>query len=197
MSISKPVIVFDLDEVLFPFMQNFLLWYNKREQTNYQLDSVIQYNFSDSWPITREKIKQEVLIFSKEMDLLDVKPLSGSEESIKTLSFKYDLIIVTARNQEMQTQTEKWLDMWFPKMFSQIYFTGHFFDQTPKNKAYYCGQVKAKAVIDDSISNCNECLSLEDLRIYLFGNYPWNQSNNLDPKITRLLDWPALVQEFV
>ncbi len=60
--------------------------------------------------------------------------------------------------------------------------------EMPVTKAEICQKIGAFALLDDSISHLVECAEV-GVDGYLFGDYPWNQVEELPNGIVRCLDW--------
>ena len=83
-----------------------------------------------------------------------------------------------------------------PGFFSDVLHIGYAdVMEKPVKKVDMCKRLGAIALIDDSLSHVTECAE-EGIEGVLFGDYPWNQADELPSGVTRCVDWPAVLEYF-
>ncbi len=65
----------------------------------------------------------------------------------------------------------------------------------PRKKVEVCKDIEAIALIDDSIGHITECVEA-GMQGILFGDYPWNQTEELSSGIVRCSNWPEVLEYF-
>jgi 5'(3')-deoxyribonucleotidase len=193
---SKELIAVDIDEVLFPFLPEFLRQYNSMYSTEHELDHFMSYEFEHTLGLNFDETVKRVYQFNAQ-NSLHIEPIRQSAEAVKCLSEKYDLSIVTARHPKHAGVTRNWVNKYFPNMFNEIVPIGH--PQVmgrKRTKAEVCAEMGAFALIDDSVEHVETCAE-NGIEGVLFGDYPWNKTNgNLHQSIIRCENWEAVKEHF-
>lgn len=193
---SKRIIAVDIDEVLFPFMDAFRLHHNKKFGTNYSQDDLQSYDLSKEMGISVREAVDRVYNFHQSDDYQLVGPLTAARAAIKKLGAVYDLEIVSARLPQLSSITANQLDKYFPGCFGGVTSIGYAaILEKPRTKAEVCLELNAFALIDDQISHLKPAAE-QGIKAVLFGNYSWNQTDQLPAAITRCRDWPAVLKYF-
>jgi uncharacterized HAD superfamily protein len=133
---------------------------------------------------------EELNHFWQTHHLKDCLPLEGSIESVVALfNNQKNLHIITARNEhDHRTDTEKWLDLYFPEIHkSNIHFANH----TAKNnqkKSTICKSIWVTLMIDDGLHNAID-LAENNIECILIDR-PWNRKKEAEhPLIHRIYNW--------
>lgn len=190
------VIAVDIDEVLFPFVANLLLWHNQEYGTNLVFEDFFSYNFPQVWGGTRDEAIHKVKLFNKTKVLLSGAPINGAVEAIERLAKDHQLEIVTSRRHSEMEVSQQWVNHYFPNFFDNIH-TGNHYEPGAIGipKPVMCKQIGAEVLIDDSLDYAKECAK-EGVKVFLFGNYPWNQAEVLPLNVTRVNNWRELLAFF-
>jgi 5'(3')-deoxyribonucleotidase len=188
---SRPVVAIDIDEVLIPFMGSFLDYHNERYGTNYQLKLDMNYfgvheMLGDSVKETQRKVDD----FAESNNYRHGSPIEGAKDSIEKLKCHYDLVVVTARPASVRELTEAWVRNHFGETFKDVHFSDWLQDQVP-DKAIVLRESGADVLIDDNLRHIREAVAI-GLRGILFGDYPWNQAEELPTGVTRAKNWGAV-----
>ncbi|HVX57219.1 MAG TPA: hypothetical protein VHA37_05800, partial [Candidatus Saccharimonadales bacterium] len=81
-------------------------------------------------------------------------------------------------------------------IFTKLVHVGYHLEmKQPKPKAAVCREVGAVALIDDSLGHVQTCAE-QGIDGVLFGDYPWNQAEELPAGVTRCADWAAVLEYF-
>jgi hypothetical protein len=104
--------------------------------------------------------------FESKYFLEELAPLDGAAASLKRLSTKFRMVVVTSRQHCIAEATIQWLERHFPKKFEKVYFGNHWARDCPnpekmnsskRTKLQMCQEAGAIALIDDSASYAKEC----------------------------------------
>ncbi|KAL9657334.1 hypothetical protein ABK040_011553 [Willaertia magna] len=196
LSLKKPIIAVDIDEVLAPFVPLLIEFYNKNylleDQKPLTLELFHNYHFRHVWGGTEERSTEIVNAFL-DSDLFINQPIIDEKavEVLQHLSKQYDLVIVTSRQHKIRDQTEKLLNTHFPNIFSEIRMGNHYGEEGHvASKPEMCKELGAVLLIDDSLKYCQQCKD-EGIPSILFGNYAWNYSEEVIDEywIKRINSW--------
>lgn len=189
---QKPVIAIDIDEVLSPFVPEFVVWHNQHYGTEYRLEDFHTYEFYKVWGGSRE----EAII--KGCDYFEtrgaVEPLADSVAVLNRLRHHYDLMVITSRMLTQKAKTEAWIAEHFPGIFQEIVLCNHWSKNSHEpmmKKSEACLLHGAQYLIDDLPSYVEDAATA-GIQGLLFGQYPWNQQVLAHPQIQRVADWRAI-----
>lgn len=194
----KPVLAVDFDDVLFPFMNRMVPHYNETYGTNFHIEDYKTFEFYDLWGGSREDAWDRVAAFF-DCSHSGVDPLPGALEGIEALSEHYELAVVTARDESLRTYTEEWLHEMFPGRFHHVHLCNSYSlnpDIPRRTKLSVIEQLDAVALIDDSPNNV-AAVARTGRRGLLFGDYPWNRTNELPEGVKRFVEWQSIVESLV
>lgn len=192
---SRETIAVDVDEVLFPFVDNFVKHDNAIHGGNFAAEHFSTYAFEQVLQTTMRHSMTRVYDFNKQ-DHSHIQPLEQARDALVTLSERFDLAIVTARHPQFEANTTSWLDLHLDGFFSSLTHIGYSpVMEKPVKKIDVCRELGAIALIDDSLGHVSECAK-EGVLGVLFGNYPWNQATTLPEGVTRCQDWQAVLRYF-
>jgi|TARA_Y100000310_G_C20652942_1_gene800463 hypothetical protein len=182
----------DIDDVLFEFITNLMVFYNGKHGTNFKKEDVFSFNLGKVWKKERKEVNEEVLDFFKSNSFSELRPIIGSQESISLLSKKNKLAIVTSRPEITKEQTSSWLEKFYPGSFSKIHFTNHFLEiGQKKSKADICLENGYDVLIEDNKDYALECAE-KGIKVFLF-NRPWNKDFTTHENITPVDSWEEII----
>jgi 5'(3')-deoxyribonucleotidase len=191
---TKPVLAIDLDEVLAPFFEPFLAFYNKTYGTLHAIDHHKTPHIVDLTGDDAEQIKAKFAEYSQTEMFVGVRPLPGAIDAITKLKHVYDLHIITARPDARRHKTEMWLRSHFKEAFRGVHMGSRdAYNPELMTKAERCKALGAKYLVDDDITNATDCAQA-GIEVFLFGDYPWNQSKDLPDGVTRAKDWNEVLK---
>jgi len=182
----------DIDEILSETVQTFLGFYNARHGTNFVLDEIIEYSFSRQFGISLEDEKRAIHEFFVSDEALHIPTLAGSIEAIQALSKENKLYAVSSRPTELIQSTTAWLNLYYPKCFTDVVLTNSHFDST-KTKSDVCRSLKLDIFIDDQIVFAEDCAQVCSV-VYLL-NKPWNQTSFSVDNIVRVMTWADILRK--
>ena len=189
---TKPVLAIDIDDVLYPFSKHFLMYANEKLGQNKTLTDMVSYRLDTLYSVSYLEIIDLLKDFMNEAFIMDLEPLPDSVAAIKLLHKQYDLQIITARLSAYREITERWIDKYFPNLFSDMHYCDYY-ALSPKNsskttKLEVCKKIGARCLIDDNPDNVAQAMSGGVMGI-LFGEYAWHSELPEDCHPTRMASW--------
>lgn len=192
---GKEVIATDIDEVLFPFVNEFLAWHNQEYGTSLMMENFQSYNFEDTLEVPVAETVHRVNTFLN-IAHDPVLPLEQSQQGITALSKRYKLVAITARHPRFEHSTWRYIDKYYHDKIAELTLVGHRETvDTVKKKVEICLNIGAMALIDDNIEHITPCPDM-GVEGVLFGNYPWNQQESIQPGVVRCHDWLMVMEHF-
>lgn len=185
---TKPVIAIDIDDVLAANAEGFVAFSNSRWGTNLTIEDY-QEHWSDMWKIDHDEAEGRAVEFHSSGVIGQYRSFGESIQVLKSLSQKYELIIVTSRRAVVESETRAWINQFFPDIFHQIHFAGIFdpgIDQSvfAKTKLDVFRKIGASYVIDDQTKHVFAAAN-EGIESILFGDYAWNRTDLTPDNVTR------------
>jgi 5'(3')-deoxyribonucleotidase len=191
---KRQIIAVDIDDVLADHVAAFAVFSNSKYGTN-----IGKHNYDDKWSnvwaVDRNEIERRALEFHTPESIMQYELIEAAQDALEQLRKNYELAIVSARPQHVLEATEKWLETHFGAIFSHISFVPYWDLTNPKTKADICHELGASYLIDDIVKHCNIAAE-EGITSLLFGDYVWNQSDEVNPKVTRVKDWQEVLEYF-
>ncbi len=191
---TRPLLVTDLDDVLFGFTASFFDWHNGRFGTRLSIEDLAEARYLfEAWGGTKEQAVERMAMFFDEADVLGLQPLDGAFACLSDLKSRYDLVVVSAKDPAYEAVTLEWIDRHFGGVFDRVILgIGHSErGEGAVTKVDVCRDLGAAVMIDDQIGH----LAGADrfgIRPILFGDYPWNRGEELPSGVHRAADWPDL-----
>jgi 5'(3')-deoxyribonucleotidase len=191
---SKPVIVCDIDDVVFPFIDGMTDHYNTRYGGSLTADDFISFDFTDVWGGTQEAANNIVEEFLH-TDTLHLLPLEGVIEAFERLHDDFDIVMVTARNGIFQENTTTWLRTHLPDLFSHAIFAGNYHDgRGYRTKGEICKELGAVLIIDDHPANVASAVENGTGGI-LFGTKQWTlEGVKQSPEVKHCVNWSQVME---
>lgn len=197
MASTRTVIAIDVDEVLLPLHEPFLLHHNRRYGTEFVYpDPEGRYYLNeftgDNFKITMKKLRQ----YYKDNTDAHLVPLPGAVEAIKQLHERYDLVIVSSQQLFQTKYTKVALQQHFGDVFKEVHFTAsNPLKRKQIHKSDVCLQLGAEYLVDDHVSNAINCAEA-GIRVVLFGDYHWNREEAIPAGVVRCKDWREVLEYF-
>lgn len=194
----KPVLAIDFDDVLFPFMDQFVPHYNTTYDANFEMDDYHTFEFHEVWGGDSKRAFDCVRTFFHEPHI-GIAPVEGAVPAVERLCEIFELVIVTARDETLRSNTQEWIDDVFPGCFRELFLCNSYVlnpSERRHTKVEVVEEVNAVALVDDSLRNTSQ-VGATGRRAMLFGNYPWNRTDELPHGVTRYPNWPEIVESLV
>jgi uncharacterized HAD superfamily protein len=184
---KKLIITVDYDDVIVPTAELTLRHYNEVYGTKLELKDFYSNDLS-AWNVPDEATAiARVESYAMTDEFQHAEPLVDAVEVIRRLSKYHELHIVTGRADFLTRATTSMLAKHFPDIFQSIEFT-NFFCEKARPKAEVCRSLHADVLIEDNLHHAAtvaEC----GIAVLLFGDYPWNESEQLPANIQRVRGW--------
>lgn len=132
---GKLKIGIDIDEVLANHLEKLNEFYYKKTGKKYAEKDYHSYNWWEVWGITKEQAIEIDKEFKKSNLFKEILPVEGAVDSIKKLSLKNDLYIITSRSSETKELTLNWFFNHFNIHISIIH-SGDFWEKTNPNPKF-------------------------------------------------------------
>lgn len=189
----KQTLAFDMDEVLFPFLQEFSAYHNQAYGSNVSVDHFTSYKFEETLGTSATEMVRRVYEFHG-IDDLHVKPLDEAEQSLTVLSQDHELVVVTARDPQFAETTKAWIDHYFTGLFSDVVMVGYPDRMKDyRSKAQVCSDLGVVALVDDSLDHVKQCAEY-GVKGILFGDYSWTSDPSSSQGVLHCKDWSSLVE---
>lgn len=187
-------IAIDVDEVLADQLSSIIAFHNAKYGTALRREDFATYKFWEVWGGTREEAIQKTRAFHQGPRAAHIAPIAGAQGAIQELSRQHELVVVTARWNDIAAETQQWIEEHFPQAFSQFHFANHYaLDGSPeRTKLEICQEVGADLLIDDSLPNVTDMAHIGKRGILL--DYPWNHSDELPQGVSRVHSWSEALQ---
>lgn len=190
---NKPIIAIDIDDVLSETVEGFMAWSNETYGTSLK---VSDYNedIATMWNVDREESERRAKNFHGGGAVGQLRHINAARPVLAWLADRYELVVITSRRVISKDQTEAWLNKYFPGIFSPevINFAGIWdnADEQSHNrtKGDIVKKLGASYLIDDQIKHCVASAEL-GIETLLFGDYTWNQADELPEGVVRVKDW--------
>jgi uncharacterized HAD superfamily protein len=183
-----------MDEVLFPLVEQLNAIFNERHNTSYVIDDYAHFNLRDVWGLSQEETNDLV----HEVIRSDFKvrpPKEGALDALERLTEYCDSYVVTARNEEFEHITRQHVAHFYESRLVDVVLAGNtFYGSSYRPKSQVCQELEADCLIDDGLHNVLECAE-QGIFCILFGDYPWNQTDEpLPPNVARAKGWAEVEQ---
>lgn len=124
-------------------------------------------------------------------DQSNVPLLPSALYAIKQLAKTNRVILLTARDRSWEHATRKWIDLHFPNIDIQLYFSNAHSDASGKTKGELCKELGVATLVDDNVEHC---ASAEEwgIKAILFGEYGWQ--HHAPDEMVRCRDWSAVLE---
>ncbi|HSX15227.1 MAG TPA: hypothetical protein VLF40_00365 [Candidatus Saccharimonadales bacterium] len=196
---AKPVIAVDIDNVLSLTGASFIAFSNQMFGTSLTLADYSE-DWQTMWGVPAEEIDRRAQVMIDQHMRLGYEPVPHVLESLTKLREQYTLVALTSRKKMLEPETRPWVEQHCPGMFQDIVFAGFWDDPTVANshtltKGELYTKLGARYAIDDQPKHCQAAAAV-GVDAILFGDYPWNQADELPSGVTRCNDWAAVLEYF-
>lgn len=193
---EKETIAVDIDNVIFPFSDCFLDFHNKKYGTNLVIDDFPDYYSFNKIADSREEAQRRMREYILTLNPAEIEPIDGAKETLITLKEKYNLVVVSARDNVLKEATSFWLEYHLNGLFNEILFCSNMALKKKMTKAEACRMADAKWMIEDGFEYAQVCAEM-GMNVLLFGDYPWNRHcENLSERINRVRNWQEVLDYF-
>ncbi len=200
MSERRLTLAIDCDDVLVPTAQAIIDDYNERFGTKLGLEHMYQPATLDTWGTDDDDVAIErVNEFLRSDAHAAIIPDPMAVEAVHTLAKLHELHLVTGRASFLEPVTAGMLNTYFPDCFQTVEHTNYIVasgnQMVRRSKGEVCRSLGAHALIDDHLQHGHSVLEAQLERVIVFGDYPWNQQDELPTGMVRCVDWDAALRE--
>lgn len=196
---TKPIIAIDIDDVLADYSAEFVLasnrlWGTKLTADDYDEDWVKLWGIDIHEAVDRGKALFEDRIHER------LKHKDDAVAVLQGLSERFTLKILTARNDQSKASTLEWFTRHYPMIEHQnITFAGLWENPdenvSKRTKGELAKNMGVQYLIDDQLKHCTAAAE-HGITSLLFGDYKWNQIDELPAGVTRVVNWAAVEDYF-
>lgn len=191
--IKRKRVGLDFDDVLIDFNGGLAVFHNENYATSYSKEDITDWEYSKRWECSPEEAQRRMKEYVHSSHHSHMSPIIGAVNAIKYLKEKYDLFIITARDENLSNQTSALINEHFPKSFESV----HFLYKDGKNfrgtKGEVCMELDIDIFVEDSLTNAQHTSDV-GIKTLLF-NAPWNQTTELPKNVTRVFSWDEILKE--
>jgi len=196
---AKQLIATDIDDVLAANAEGFVAFSNQQWGMNLRPEDYSE-QWAKVWQVDVAEVDRRSKIFHESQVVATYRHLPDGVAALERLKQDYDIVAVTSRQLTIRDSTRDWLDKYYGGIFDDVVFAGIFDgafadDLHLRTKADVFRRLKPAYVIDDQLKHCAAAADL-GIKTVLFGDYPWNQVDELPPGVTRCRDWAAVEEYF-
>lgn len=195
---TKKTIGVDIDDVIAANAPGFVEFSNKRWGTNLTPEDYRE-NWSEMWKISHEETAERRDVYHNDGVIGTFAPVHGAEGVLRELSNRFRVVVLTARTKALVKETTLWLARHFNGIFDDVHYVGLWDDFQKdshlRTKAEACKELGIDYLVDDQLKHCLATAEL-GIPVVLFGDYTWNQIDQLPENITRCGDWATVLEYF-
>ncbi len=197
---TKQIIAIDIDDVLSDSAEALRQVVNKRLGVNltpedYQIHGDYWNHYETVW--NRHGLSDRIKLSDIEPMMIvnqsHVLPHRGAFQTLKDLSKRYDLVIVTSRPPSWEPATEQWLNEHFPGIFKTLLFTRKSVGSEHVSKGQICADNSVSWLIDDNVEHAQSAVD-RGIDIVLFGDYGWH--HKVPSHFHRCKNWNEVLEYF-
>lgn len=186
MEIKKKIGV-DIDDVIAGFMKSYLEFYNKKYNTQINLQDIKNYHL---WKTGIHKSKEdshkEISEFQNSFDFEKIDLIDGAKEGLNNLSEFYQIYFITSRPEELKDKTIAFFNKYFPNKEFNILYSGDVYGDN-LSKSEICKTFEISVIIEDNPDYALDCAS-NGVKVFLL-NKPWNENCEMHENIIRVNNW--------
>ncbi|MDO8732933.1 MAG: hypothetical protein Q7L55_10260 [Actinomycetota bacterium] len=148
---TRPILLLDLDEVLFPFADAYDRWLACRR--GYGLDPVLKRAYDVGAAAGSGHRELAVQFVNDPAVIATVPPRSNARSALRVLEQTYTLMACTSRREALEGEaTRAWLRRYFPEV-NEALFTSQDHSSPVRTKAALAEEVGAAALVDDTMQH--------------------------------------------
>lgn len=186
-------IAIDIDDTLAANAEAVVAFSNQRWGTRLTVEDYTEH-WAQMWRIDLEELERRAQEFYDSREMVSYGHIGDSREVLERLADRHHLMIATARLTQLKGDTLAWIEEHFPGIFAStaVYFADIWNtvdDHSHKmTKAELIQQINADVLVDDQLKHCL-AVAERGRRAILFGDYAWNQANELPDLVERCISW--------
>lgn len=195
---NKSTIAVDIDDVIAVHAPAFIEFSNQKWGTSLTVADYTDH-WSQLWQVEEAEMKRRVEDYHAKGQFRKYDTVSDAFKTLKNLKTNYKLVVLTARQASLQEDTIEWISENFSDIFDEIHFADIWnkpLDQAVKqNKTSLAKQIGAEYLIEDQLKYALPAAEA-GIKVLLFGDYPWNRTDQLPKSVTRVKNWHEVLKYF-
>lgn len=194
----KQIIAVDVDEVLAANAPSFVEYTNEQWGMDLTVDDYHEH-WAELWQVDHEETMRRAKQYNASEAITSMGHFEAANKVLRNLADRYTLVIVTARRKELEAVTEQWVSRHYDGIFSAIHHADIWDTEHPDantfTKADICVKLGVSFLVDDQSKHCNAAQAA-GVQAIMFGDYPWNRSDDITPGVIRCADWDEVGHYF-
>lgn len=197
---SKELVACDIDDVIAANAEGFIGWSNHHFGTSLEAAHYTE-DFTALWPgIDIAEIERRASLFHESDVVSSYGHIDQAAVTLRALGGRYRFIAATSRRKTNEPYTRAWIEQAYEGIFEDVIFAGIYDEPVGREhhlrtKADIYRSLQPDYAIDDQLKHCYAAAEL-GIKTVLFGDYPWNQAEDLPDGISRCKDWAAVEEYF-
>jgi 5'(3')-deoxyribonucleotidase len=189
---TKPIVAIDIDDVLADYSAEFAVSSNRLWGTQLTADDYHE-DWMKVWDIEFEEVLERGKALFEDRIHERLRHKDGAAEVLTELADDFDLMILTARGDSTKAATLEWFARHYPMIdHGNITFANLWANPEPdmvhRTKGDIAKGLGVRYIIDDQLKHC-VAAAAHGIEALLFGDYTWNQSDQLPQGVTRVKHW--------
>ncbi len=193
------MIGWDIDDTLAQSAPSLIAYSNEHFGTALTLDDYDD-SWCDMWGISLEEGLRRQRQYVESGALARLMPHQGAQDAVAAIAEHHIQVAITARRRELAEVTRYWVGLHFNGLFQGIYHAGLWDNPTVQSatatKAAICQELGVTDHVDDQTKHCF-AVAAAGIGGVLFGNHPWNRTDQLPQYVTRTPDMGAVRAYFL
>jgi hypothetical protein len=188
---TQKIIGVDFDEVIAESYRAMCALHSRNTGRRHTIEDCVTHDLCKLWGVEMSYLVRLLQEHLRGGAMHHPPFLSGAKQGIKTLSKRFGVAIVTARDVCFESATHAQIDA----LECDIHAVHLCTDASGKtaSKAEICRNHGYLALVDDNASAVNDCVRA-GLGGFVFGNYPWNRDYPVIPSACRVNSWRDLLE---
>lgn len=166
----------DKDDVLVPYHEVLLQWYNKKFGTSIDFGEFEKHGLESMFKMTVEQVQAVLYRFHQSEEFRNMRPYPGAESAIARLAKYRPVICNTARQDHLVEHTNAFNAQYFPDMRGTFFARNKWpaGDAPRPTKVEHCRAQNATSHVDDGISYLQSCHA-GGIKVIVF-DQSWNRT---------------------
>lgn len=172
-------IAVDYDDVLVPFLESFLSWYNQANGTNHDPMNNREYSLVPTFGNSRQYWADHMNEFHRSGLSAQMTPYENSIETLEKLSKNHEIVILTSRPSMHRSHLEDWISQHAGDIVQEL----HMFEGKDQHKPTIghdkgsaCLGLGAGLLIDDNHGYVQSAVD-SGVGGILFGHHRWTEAH--------------------
>jgi len=188
---EKPVVVVDIDGVLFNTPADAVTAANEKHGTNYATSDIFNHNAEHDR--TKFVIDGEDQFHNFQLNTANYRQIDGAKSALQHLAKRATIIALTSRNYDMFYDiTKQAVHDHFGNSISEVYFTTAPSNDQHREKGEIVKELGGKVLVDDAVKYCESAVA-HGLPAVLLAQ-PYNETGHSWPPEYRATDWDDAVR---